>query len=90
MQYWLYAFKWGEGNLLIAKCETLDEARIEMDRLDRDEYEYADIILMEWQQEPRLVSSCNFEYEKGKTKVKRLIKGDKYDSNNYSDYWGFN
>ncbi len=77
MQYWLYAFKWGKGNLLIAKCETLEEARIEMDRLDRDEYEYADIVKMEWQQEPRLVSSCNFEYEKGKTKVKRLIKENK-------------
>ena len=49
MQYWLYAFKWGEGNLLISKCETLEEARIEMDRLDRDEYEYADIVRMEWQ-----------------------------------------
>ncbi len=74
MQYWLYAFKWGKGNLLIAKCETLEEARIEMDRLDRDEYEYADIVRTEWQQEPRLVSSCSFEYEKGKPKVKRLKK----------------
>lgn len=74
MQYWLYAFKWGKGNLLIAKCETLEEARIEMDRLDRDEYEYADIVRTEWQQEPRLVSSCSFEYEKGKPKIKRLKK----------------
>jgi hypothetical protein len=77
MQYWLYAFKWYKGNVLIAKCETLEEARIEMDRLDRDEYEYADIVAMEWEKEPRLVSSCNFEYEKGKTKVKRLIKENK-------------
>jgi hypothetical protein len=29
---------------------------------------------MEWEKEPRLVSSANFEYEKGKTLVKRLIK----------------
>jgi uncharacterized C2H2 Zn-finger protein len=29
---------------------------------------------MEWQQEPRLVSSCSFEYEKGKPKIKRLKK----------------
>lgn len=81
MQYWLYAFKWGEGNLLISKCETLEEARIEMDRLDRDEYEYADIVRMEWQQEPRLVSSCSFEYEKGKPKIKRLKKDNEPWSN---------
>jgi hypothetical protein len=29
---------------------------------------------MEWEKEPRLVSSMSFEYEKGKTKVKRLIR----------------
>jgi hypothetical protein len=29
---------------------------------------------MEWGKEPRLVYSTNFEYEKGKTKVKRLIR----------------
>lgn len=74
MQYWLYAFKKNYGNLLIAKCDTLQEARIERDRLDRNEYEYADIIKMEWGKEPRLVSSASFEYEKGKTLVKRLIK----------------
>lgn len=74
MQYWLYAFKWGEGNLLIAKCDTLEEAKIQRDRIDKDEYEYADIIEMEWQKEPRLVSSMSFEYEKGKKPVKRLIK----------------
>ena len=74
MQYWLYAFKWGEGNLLIAKCDTLQEARIQRDRLDRNEFEYADILEMEWGKEPRLVSSQNFEYEKGKTIVKRWIK----------------
>ena len=74
MQYWLYAFKWGAGNLLIDKYETLDEAKIGMDRLDPDEYEYADILEMEWGKEPRIVSGKNFEYEKGKTIVKRLIK----------------
>lgn len=74
MQYWLYAFKYYHGNVLIGKYETLDEAKIGMDRLDRDEYEYADILEMEWEKEPKLVSSVNFEYEKGKTKVKRLIK----------------
>ena len=74
MQYWLYAFKWYHGNILIAKCDTLEEAKLERDRLDKDEYEYADILEMEWGKEPRLVSSMSFEYEKGKTIVKRLIK----------------
>lgn len=74
MQYWLYAFKYGYGNLLIDKYNTLDEAKIGMDRLDREEYEYADILEMEWGKEPRLVSSMSFEYEKGKTIVKRLIR----------------
>jgi hypothetical protein len=32
---------------------------------------------MEWGKEPRLVSSMSFEYEKGKTIVKRLIKWKK-------------
>ena len=74
MQYWLYAFKYYHGNILIGKYETLDEAKIRMDRLDREEYEYADILEMEWEKEPRLVSSVSFEYEKGKTIVKRLIR----------------
>lgn len=74
MQYWLYAFKWGAGNLLIGKYDTFEEAHIERDRLDKDEYEYADILEMEWEKEPRLVSSMSFEYEKGKTIVKRLIR----------------
>ena len=74
MQYWLYAFKYYHGNLLIGQYDTLDEAKIQRDRLDKDEYEYADILEMEWGKEPRLVSSQNFEYDKGKTKVKRLIK----------------
>lgn len=74
MQYWLYAFKWYHGNILIGKYDTLEEARIQRDRLDRDEYEYADIIEMEWGKEPRLVSSANFEYEKGKTIAKRPVK----------------
>ncbi len=74
MQYWLYAFKKYHGNILIAKCDTLQEARIQRDRLDRNEFEYADIVSMEWEKEPKIVSSENFEYEKGKTIVKRLIK----------------
>ena len=74
MQYWLYAFKYYLGNLLIGKYETFEEANIERDRLDRDEYEYADILEMEWGKEPRLVSSMSFEYEKEKTIVKRLIR----------------
>lgn len=74
MQYWLYAFKKYHGNLLIAKCDTLEEAKIQRDRLDRDEYEYADIIGMEWGEEPKFISGANFEYEKGKTIVKRRIK----------------
>lgn len=74
MQYWLYAFKYYHGNNLIDKYDTLKDAKIGRDRLDRDEYEYADIVAMEWGKEPRIVSSVNFEYEKGKTIVKRLIK----------------
>lgn len=74
MQYWLYAFKYYHGNILIGQYETFEEANIERDRLDRDEYEYADIDAMEWEKEPRLVSSMSFEYEKGKTIVKRLIR----------------
>ena len=74
MQYWLYAFKWGAGNLLIGQYETFEEAKIWRDRLDHEEYEYADIPEMEWGKEPRLVSSMSFEYEKGKTIVKRLIR----------------
>ena len=74
MQYWLYAFKYYHGDILIGKYDTLDEAKIGMDRLDREEYEYADILEMEWEKEPRLVSSMSFEYEKGKTIVKRLIR----------------
>ena len=74
MQYWLYAFKKYHGNLLIAKCDTLEQAKIMLDRIDKDEYEYADIIKMEWGKEPKWVCSENFEYEKGKTIVKRLIK----------------
>ena len=72
MQYWLYAFKEYHGNLLIAKCDTLEQARIERDRLDRNEFEYADIIKMEWGREPVCVSSESFEYQK--TLVKRRIK----------------
>jgi len=74
MQYWLYAFKLGAGDLLIDKYETLDEARIQRDRLDRDEYEYADIVEMEWGKEPKMISSENFEYEKGKKIVKRRLR----------------
>ena len=70
MQYWLYAFKYYHGNILIGKYETLDEAKIGRDRLDKDEYEYADILEMKWGKEPRLVSSMSFEYEKGKTIIK--------------------
>lgn len=74
MQYWLYAFKYYHGNILIGQYETYEEANIQRDRLDRDEYESSDILEMEWGKEPRLVSSMSFEYEKGKTIVKRLIK----------------
>ena len=74
MQYWLYAFKYYYGDILIGQYETYEEANIQRDRLDRDEYESSDILEMEWGKEPRLVSSESFEYEKGKTKVKRLIR----------------
>ena len=35
MQYWLYAFKIGEGNIDKGHFDTLEQAIIEMDRLDR-------------------------------------------------------
>lgn len=71
MQYWLYAFKWGEGNILIAKCDTLEEARIQRDRLDKWEYEYADIVGMEWGKEPKMISSADFEIYRYKSYEKR-------------------
>lgn len=74
MQYWLYAFKYYHGDILIGQYETYEEANIQRDRLDRDEYESSDICEMEWGKEPKLVSSVSFEYEKGKTIVKRLIR----------------
>lgn len=74
MQYWLYAFKYGHGNVLIGQYETYKEANLERDRLNCEEYEYADIVQMEYEKEPKLVSSVSFEYEKGKTIVKRKIK----------------
>jgi hypothetical protein len=70
MQYWLYAFKWGKGNVLIGKYETYEEANLERDRLDPEEYEYADIVETDWQKEPRIISSYSFEYRK-KEKVLR-------------------
>ena len=70
MQYWLYAFKWGTGNVLIGQYETYEEANIERDRLDPEEYEYADIVETDWQKEPRIISSYSFEYRK-KEKVLR-------------------
>lgn len=74
MQYWLYAFKYYHGNVLIGKYDTLEQAKIVMDRIVPDEYEYADIIETEWQKQPRWVCGVNFEYEKNKIVVKRLIK----------------
>ena len=70
MQYWLYAFKWGAGDKLIAKYETFEEAYIEMDRLNPDEYEYASILETDWQKEPKIVMQTNFEYRKNKVKRK--------------------
>ena len=72
MQYWLCSFKWGHGNVLIGKYDTLDEAKTVMNRMDFNEYEYADIIETEWQKQPRWVCGVNFEYEK--TKVKRVVR----------------
>lgn len=72
MQYWLYAFKWYHGNILIGKYDTLEEAKIGRGRLDPYEYEYADIIKMEWGKEPKIVSSLSFEYER--EDEKRLIR----------------
>lgn len=74
MQYWLYAFKWGEGNIDKGHFDTLEEARIQRDRLDREEYEYADIVGMEWGKEPKMISSAEFEIYRYKTLVKRRIK----------------
>ena len=66
MQYLLYAFKYYHGNILIGKYNELNQALIAMDRLDRDEYEYADIIETEWNKPPKVVSSVSFELEKEK------------------------
>ena len=71
MQYWLYAFKLGEGNVLIGKYNDYEEANIQRDRLDKWEYEYADIVGMEWGREPKMISSMNFEYYRYKKLVKR-------------------
>lgn len=77
MQYWLYAFKWGAGNILIGQYETFEEANLERDRLDHEEYEYADIVAMEYGQEPKMVSSESFEIYKGKTLVKWRNKNER-------------
>ena len=74
MQYWLYAFKIGNGNILIGKYDVYEEADIERDRLDKWEYEYADIVGMEWGKEPNMISSAEFEIYRHKTLVKRRIK----------------
>lgn len=73
MQYWLYAFKIGNGNILIGKYDTYEEADIERDRLDKWEYEYADIVGMEWGKEPKMISSAEFEIYRYKTLVKRRL-----------------
>ena len=70
MQYWLYAFKYYHGDILIGKYDTYEEAYIERDRLDPEEYEYADIVEMDYGKEPKLISSMSFEI----LKEKRLIK----------------
>ena len=77
MQYWLYAFKYYKGNVLIDKYDTLEEAKIGRDRLDPMEYEYADILKMEWGKQPKLVSTKSFEYEKAILKIKKLSKGNR-------------
>ena len=74
MQYWLFAHANYKGNQLIGKYETFEEANLHRSRLDKKTYNYADIVRMEWGKEPILVSSASFEYEKGKTIVKRRIK----------------
>lgn len=70
MQYWLYAFKYYHGDILIGKYDTYEEAHLERDRLDPEEYEYADIVEMDYGKEPKIVSSMSFEI----LKEKRLIK----------------
>ena len=76
MQYWLYAFKYGSGNLLMGKYDTLKEAKMGRSKLDKEEFEYADILLTDWGKEPRLVSSENFEHNKYKPKLKVLTKNN--------------
>ncbi len=66
MQYWLFAFKKGAGNLLIGKYDEYKDAYIERDRLDPLEYECADILAMEWGREPKVISSLSFEVSKNK------------------------
>ena len=74
MQYWLYAFKYGSGNLLMGKYDTLKDAKTGRNKLDKQEFEYADILETEWGREPRLVSSENFEHNKQPQKLKVLTK----------------
>ena len=71
MQYSLYANKKYQGNVLIGNYGTLQEAKTQRDRLDRTDFDYAIIIETEWQKEPRVVSSLNFEYERPKTLIKK-------------------
>ncbi len=57
MQYWLYAYKINEGNILIAKCNTLEKAKRKMDKLDMKEYEHADIVKIEHGKTPEYICS---------------------------------
>ena len=77
MQFWLYAFKYCQGNVLVGQYDSFEDAYIERDRLDPNEYQYADILLMEWGKNPKLISSVSFEHEKGRTIVKKLKKMNK-------------
>ena len=64
MQYWLFAHADYEGTVLIDKYDTREEAEIGRSKLDPNKYNYADIVKMEWQKEPKIVSSENFYYKK--------------------------
>lgn len=71
MEYWLFAHADYEGDKLIGKYKTYKEADIQRDRLNKEYYNHADIVLMEWGKDPKMISSMDFwlyHKEKGKKK----------------------
>lgn len=57
MQYWLYANKINQDNILIAKCNTLEQAKTKMDKLDMKKYDHANIVKIEHGKTPEYICS---------------------------------